>query len=294
MQQVAHYVEAVDKGLETYFPSLLKDSDKSLRSAMLYALQGKSKRIRPLLVCITATALGLDYQKCLPLACAIEYIHTYSLIHDDLPMMDNDDFRRNRPSCHKQFSESTALLAGDTLQMLAIECICKELSPFFEARNILNCLQHLSQACGLEGMAQGQYLDIAFTEKSQVELEDVQQIHTLKTTQLLKASVLCTCDLSDHRKEHAILIQFATDFGNLFQSVDDILDAIGSKDSLGKTPQKDAKNNKPSLLKIFSLEDAKKYAFSIHQKCLEHLKALEHLHTDDFEYLLEKIVSPIR
>ena len=287
------YTDSIESSLQNYLVNSNLNTQSQLFEAILYMITGKSKRIRPLLVCITAEAHGIDFKKTLPLACAIEYIHTYSLIHDDLPMIDNDDFRRNQPSCHKQFGESTALLAGDTLQIFAIECLAKQLKKDFKAEAILNCIQALSHACGLNGMAQGQWLDLEMTNSNKVSLDTIQNIHHLKTTQLLHACVHCTCTLAPHSSKHVRLCQFASEFGALFQIIDDILDKTGTKKKLGKTPNKDSKDNKPSILRILTLEDAKKMAEKTYKEALSHLRYLDDLNTQEFSVLLDQIYSQI-
>lgn len=262
-----------------------------LLESMIYAVGGQSKRIRPLLVCLSARALNVDFKTVLPLACAIEYIHTYSLIHDDLPMMDNDDFRRNQASCHKKYNESTALLAGDTLQIFAIECITTKLKKHFDADRILTCITRLAKACGTQGMAQGQFLDMKASTDAEITLEAIQEIHSLKTGALLKASVACCCDLVAATPNHEKLIAFAAKFGILFQTVDDILDVIASKEAIGKTPNKDQKDNKPSILRVFSLDEAKSYADHLYQDCLEILESTENLDTDNFKSLCKSLIS---
>lgn len=231
-----------------------------LEDAIRYTLLAGGKRIRPLLVYATADSLTINPDDVDYLAAAIEMIHAYSLIHDDLPAMDNDDLRRGQPTCHIQFDEATAILAGDALQALAFDVLSQ--TPVI-AEKVVKLLKNLATACGLHGMAGGQSLDLQAENKT-IDINHLQSIHSAKTGALLVACVTMVttlCDDLTDQQRHSYE-KFAEHFGIAFQIVDDILDVIGQTEHLGKTVGSDQHRHKstyPSLLGLEQAQDKARY-----------------------------------
>lgn len=243
-----------------------------LGESMRYSLLNGGKRVRPVLALACADVLGLPSKEILPYALALEMIHTYSLIHDDLPAMDNDDFRRGKPSCHKQFGEANAILAGDGLlnEAYAI-CFeqCKKGEKYVQAASFLN------ECAGVYGMIAGQSADILFTASDkEVTEEDLTYIYAHKTGKLLLAPVAIACILSNY-KSYLPLEGFGKLLGRLFQMTDDILDVTGTSAQLGKTVGKDEKENKLTCVKLYGLEGAKLRADMCAKDCLAVLEGLD-------------------
>jgi farnesyl diphosphate synthase len=236
-----------------------------LHDAMRYATLGGGKRVRPLLVFAAGELAGADAGRLDVAACAVELIHAYSLVHDDLPCMDDDVLRRGRPTCHVEYDEPTALLVGDSLQALAFELLA---SQPLGARQ-LEMIALLAHASGSRGMAGGQAIDLASVGKplEQVELE---LMHALKTGALIRAAVLlgalAGAPLSDN--ERLQLDRFAKRAGLLFQVVDDILDCTASTATLGKTAGKDEAAAKPTYVALLGLERARAYADELRNEAL--------------------------
>lgn len=251
----------VNNAITDFIPAP-KDGQDSVVDAMKYSLINGGKRLRPLLVRLFAKACGGGEDVCnvdiLPFACAVEMIHTYSLIHDDLPCMDDDDFRRGNPSCHKKFGEATALLAGDALLTLAFETITSEkyLSGFPQ-KSIVKVVSVLSKNAGVSGMIGGQVVDLA-NEKISPTLEQVSTVNLLKTGALIEASCLIGGILAGATDNQINSIKiFANKLGLAFQIQDDILDVIGDENLLGKQIGSDAENNKSTFVSILGLEKSK-------------------------------------
>lgn len=236
-----------------------------LHDAMRYATLGGGKRVRPLLVFAAGELAGADAARLDVAACAVELIHAYSLVHDDLPCMDDDVLRRGRPTCHVEYDEPTALLVGDSLQTLAFELLASQ--PLGERQ--LEMITLLAHASGSRGMAGGQAIDLASVGKplEQVELE---LMHALKTGALIRAAVLlgalAGAPLSDD--ERLQLDRFAKRAGLLFQVVDDILDCTASTATLGKTAGKDEAAAKPTYVALLGLERARAYADELRSEAL--------------------------
>lgn len=223
-----------------------------LMEAMRYSLLGGGKRLRPALALTACELICGSEEPALPAACAVEMIHCYSLIHDDLPAMDNDDLRRGKPSAHKRFSEATAILAGDALQTLAFEI----LSDTRDIRQIVT----LAKAAGAEGMAGGQILDMA-AEKKQLTLEELQHLHACKTGALIRASLeLGALAANADEKQLAAFTSYGTHLGLLFQITDDILDVEGDAAVLGKSVGKDALSEKMTYPQLLGMEEARRLA----------------------------------
>ncbi|MCX8086691.1 MAG: polyprenyl synthetase family protein [Rhodocyclaceae bacterium] len=246
-----------------------------LHEAMRYAVLGGGKRMRPLLAHAAGEAVGADPRAVDAVACAVEFIHAYSLVHDDLPCMDDDVLRRGRPTCHVQYDEATALLAGDALQTLAFQVLAElpaELVPSCERR--LTMLALLAQAAGSRGMAGGQAIDLAAVGLA-LTVEELEFMHIHKTGALIRAAVLlgAQCGAADEATL-AALAHFANRAGLLFQVVDDILDAEGSTTTLGKTAGKDAAQEKPTYVSMLGLARAKELAASLREEAHAALAAL--------------------
>ncbi len=240
-----------------------------LEEAMEYSLLAGGKRIRPVLALATAKAIGRPTEEMLPLAAALELIHTYSLIHDDLPAMDDDELRRGRPTCHIAYGEDVAILAGDGLYAEAFRHLlrCQRGEP----ANLLRAAARLAAATGVEGMVGGQYLDVAGRAPSGPE--GLRRLHGLKTGRLIGASIECVL-LIDGDQRPATISSFdtyATELGVLFQIVDDILDVTGSQEALGKPHGSDERHGKRTYVTEFGLDGARELAASCHRRALQAL-----------------------
>ena len=243
----------------------------TISQACSYVLTNGGKRIRPTMVYAAAQAVGhkghgtdLDH-----VACALEMIHTYSLVHDDLPAMDDDDLRRGRPSCHKAFNEATAILAGDALQAWAFELLAD--APGFNAAQRVALIKSLAKAAGLQGMVGGQAMDIAATN-SNVNLQQLQSMHAFKTGAIIRAALtMGGIAASASAEQLSALDTYGTHIGLAFQVVDDILDVEGNAETLGKTQGKDSKANKPTYVSLMGLDGAKKESQRLLQAALEAL-----------------------
>jgi geranylgeranyl diphosphate synthase, type II len=233
---------------------------------MRYSLLAGGKRIRPVLALATARALGADPESYLDAAASIELIHTYSLIHDDLPAMDDDDLRRGRPTAHVKFGEDVAILAGDGLFAEAVRLFCEQPG---DPALVLAALRELTAATGVDGMVGGQYVDVTAT---QAEAEELRDLHTLKTGRLIAASVGTVLTLEGRTEPETIPYRsFAAELGVLFQIVDDILDVTGSDEELGKPHGSDERHGKLTYVSLFGLGRARELAGESHAKALDAL-----------------------
>jgi geranylgeranyl diphosphate synthase type II len=242
-----------------------------LEEAMRYSLLAGGKRIRPVLALATATAIGMETEELLPLAAALELIHTYSLIHDDLPAMDDDELRRGRPTCHVAYGEDTAILAGDGLYAEAFLHLLTHQRG--EPANIMRAAAELAAATGVNGMVGGQYLDVAASAPAGAE--GLRHVHELKTGRLIRASVECVL-LIEGKQGPASIEQFETfagELGVLFQIVDDILDVTGSDEALGKPSGSDERLGKRTYVTEFGLDGARELAQEAHHKASAALAA---------------------
>ena len=232
-----------------------RTSDSRLKEAMLYAVQSGGKRIRPLLTLAVGASGTANNEAALDLACALEMIHTYSLIHDDLPGMDDDDLRRGRPTLHKAFDEATAILAGDALLTLAFEVAA---NANLQAHQLVEAVKILSTASGMSGMISGQMKDIA-SEEVTITLEQMKEIHREKTGELLLAAVRLGNLFVDDAKMKEAFVSYATHFGLAFQIQNDLQDVCWTSEQTGKETGKDSelsKNTYPSLLGVEGAKDA--------------------------------------
>ena len=261
----------VEKALEDRLPSEIVLPQK-LHSAMRYSVLNGGKRMRPMLTYCTGKALGIPLSALDGPACAVEFIHVYSLIHDDLPAMDDDDLRRGKPTCHVAYDEATAILAGDALQALAFEVLAKDPTITATAEGRLKMIMALTRASGSQGMVGGQAIDLQ-SVGTQLNLPELENMHIHKTGALIRASVnLATLTKADVEEEVATkLDQYAKCIGLSFQVKDDILDEESDTATLGKTQGKDKDNNKPTYPALLGLAGAKKKAQELHEKAIESL-----------------------
>lgn len=250
-------------------------SASNLLSAMRYSSLDGGKRVRPLLVYAAASLGDANYNDVIRVAIALELIHCYSLVHDDLPAMDDDNLRRNRPTCHIKFDESTAILAGDALQSFAFQ-IVSDLTKFNNQHNLLKIIHNLAHASGVLGMAGGQDLDLQNTGRI-ISLDDLKIMHSLKTGALIKSSIICGYLLCQNVQQNVldILDVFANNLGLLFQITDDILDITATTEVLGKTAKKDLDNNKATYVNLLGLDTARKMAYDLYQQNIELLSKLD-------------------
>ncbi len=264
-------IRKVDNSLLSYLPDA-KDGQYQVAEAMKYSLINGGKRIRPVLALEFARACGGTRNDCLPLACALEYVHTYSLIHDDLPCMDNDDLRRGKPSCHKQFDEATALLAGDALLTHAFEIISEaELS---DDKKVM-AVSLLAQNSGVSGMIGGQVIDLLF-EQGSPNLKELLTVYKLKTGALISAACLLGCiSAGADSSQMAAASKFAYSLGIAFQIQDDILDITGDEKKLGKPVGSDATNSKKTYATIAGLTKAQQDVKKLTDNAVSQLDAFE-------------------
>lgn len=262
--------ERVDQAILKSFDDQVSAAS-GLKTAMHYAATGGGKRVRPLLIYATASLAGKELDQVPGVdacAVAVELFHTYSLVHDDLPCMDNDDLRRGRPTVHKAFDEASALLVGDALQTMAFQLIAQ--SALNDAQKV-QVITSLSTAGGMAGMAGGQAIDLASVGK-QLKQNELEQMHRLKTGALLRAAVqIGAIAIHLNEQEKKSLDVFARALGLAFQVVDDILDASSDSQTLGKTAGKDAAANKPTFVSLMGLEGAREFARKLHQEALDSL-----------------------
>jgi geranylgeranyl diphosphate synthase, type II len=259
-EEVERYLEGLRFSRET-----LTDG---LEEAMRYSLLAGGKRIRPVLALATARAVGLEQSSAMPLAGAIELIHTYSLIHDDLPAMDDDSLRRGRPTCHVAFGEDVAILAGDGLYAEAFHHLLAHSRS--QPERVLEAAAELAAATGVNGMVGGQYVDVA--ERAPEGPEGLRRLHELKTGRLIGASVVCVLMLAEVGKPATMAFRrFAAELGVLFQIVDDILDVTGTDQALGKPQGSDERHGKRTYVSEFGVERARELALASHATALKAL-----------------------
>ncbi|UQZ46621.1 polyprenyl synthetase family protein [Bacillus sp. PK3-037] len=253
---LAERKKTVEKQLFVYTENL--NIPDSLKKSMLYSLEAGGKRLRPLIVLAVLNAYGKSEKDGIPVGCAVEMIHTYSLIHDDLPCMDDDDLRRGKPTNHKVFGEATAVLAGDGLLTESFKLITSHVSDEVSAEKRLRLVNELISAAGTEGMVGGQIADME-AENRQVTLEELESIHERKTAKLLGFGVIAGAILADAPEEEIETLRvFSRHIGIGFQIRDDILDLEGSEEKIGKRVGSDTTNDKSTYPSLLSLEGAKK------------------------------------
>jgi len=274
LPHLQYYQQRVDKLLSAKLDSF-SVNDPKLLEAMRYGLLIGGKRMRPYLVYITGETLGVEMNDLDAIACAIECIHAYSLLHDDLPAMDDDDLRRGKPTCHKAFDEATAILAGDSLQTLAFDFLANNPLTANVENKRTKLFQLLVKASGYSGMCGGQALDLNATNQA-ISLDDLAQLHALKTGALLKASIEmaaeCACTINTQQKKQLTL--FAELIGLAYQVQDDIIDITSSEEELGKPKGSDVEANKSTYPSLLGLEGAKQKAEDLYQESLQALATL--------------------
>ncbi|KAL3699077.1 hypothetical protein R1sor_017099 [Riccia sorocarpa] len=263
---------AVNDALELAVP--LQYPEK-VTEAMRYSLLAGGKRVRPVLCIAACELVGGKQEAVMPTACAVEMIHTMSLIHDDLPCMDNDDLRRGVPSNHKKYGEDTALLAGDALLAFAFEHIARDTCGV-PAERVLRVISHLGKAVGAEGLVAGQVVDIMSERDPSVTLETLEYIHLHKTASLLESSVVCGAIIGGASEEEIeTLSKYAQYVGLSFQVIDDILDVSQSSEELGKTAGKDLLLDKATYPKLLGLEKSRELATELTHKAKEQLSMFD-------------------
>jgi len=269
------YKPLIDEALLKYTSFSLNDPRLVLQEAMQYCLSAKGKRIRPLIIFASAGLFQKNLDSVMPLACAVEMLHTYSLIHDDLPAMDNDDYRRGQLTCHKKFGEDIAILTGDTLNTFAFEIIVRELSEHFKPQNILLVVEALAKSCGILGMSGGQILDLK-GPKTVFSEDYIRSTHALKTGAIISACVVMPGLLNGVDPKTLLQLKtYGDHLGLLFQMVDDILDVEGDESLIGKTVGKDKEQNKQTLVELLGIEKAKSLAKDEAAIALESLSDLK-------------------
>lgn len=266
------YLSLVDKTLTELIKS---DNDryKALNESMEYSVSAGGKRVRPMLSMAFCSLCGASPEKALYPACGVEFIHTYSLIHDDLPCMDNDDMRRGKPSNHIVFGEDTALLAGDALQSLAFEAItCENSIELIGYEAAAKCALALARLCGKDGMVGGQVVDLAL-EKTVGDVQTVTFMHSLKTAALIKAACVMGCIVAgaDDDKIKAAA-EYAECIGLQFQIVDDILDVTSTTEVLGKPVNSDIENNKSNMVSLLGVDKCRTLAKDLTDKAINALE----------------------
>lgn len=268
---ISNYQSRADRALDLWLPEA-KIHPARLHEAMRYSVMAPGKRVRPILVYASASAVGLDLEAVDGAAAAVEIIHAYSLIHDDLPAMDDDDLRRGRPTCHRQFDDATAILAGDALQALAFYILSHDpkMTPDNAAR--LRMIERLALFSGSRGMAGGQAIDLASVGKP-LNIAELEAMHIHKTGALIRTCIqlaaLSASNLS--AEQFSALDSYAKCIGLSFQIQDDILDVIGDTETLGKPQGSDDYHNKPTFPSIIGLEASREKAREMHRMALQSL-----------------------
>ena len=255
-ERYPEYCSMIEAALPQYLPPVTLPQGK-VCEAMAYSLLDGGKRIRGCLTLAMCELCGGEVQSALPLACAVEMVHAYSLIHDDLPCMDNDDLRRGKPSCHIKFGEGTALLAGDALLTHAFSAASDAyFNGTLPAETVLRCVNQLSRAAGVEGMIGGQVIDTA-PEEVPMTPEQLEAMHSMKTGALIRSAAVLGCLAAGAPRDVVMQADlYAAKIGLAFQIVDDILDATEESEKLGKSTS-DADNNKTTYISLYGVEKAR-------------------------------------
>ena len=280
------YVELINNAISDYvseksFGGRESSGLELMLEAMAYSLENGGKRIRPMLALEFCRVCGGDFMKAIPLAIGVEMIHTYSLIHDDLPCMDDDDMRRGKPSSHKVFGEANALLAGDSLLTLAFETVLS--ADGISAETKVRAGLELAKAAGCSGMIAGQVMDLA-NEGRSASLEEVRATDRRKTGELIKVSAVLGCIAAGADEEKIKAAEeFCDNIGLAFQIVDDILDVTSDEETLGKPVGSDSENEKSTYVSLLGLEESSRYASLLTENAK---KSLE-IFGDEGEFLLE-------
>jgi geranylgeranyl pyrophosphate synthase len=270
-QQLSQWQTRMEQALASRLPGA-DEVPTRLHEAMRYSVLGGGKRIRPALVFATGRTLGLQDAQVEAAACAIELVHVYSLVHDDLPAMDDDDLRRGRPTCHKAYDEATAVLVGDALQPLAFQLLARDPQLPADPAIRLKLIDLLAEASGTFGMAGGQAIDLSVQGQA-IGISEVEQMHARKTGALIKVSVMmaaaCVPTLSAALSQD--LARFATAIGLAFQIQDDLLDVLGDVSTLGKATGADSARAKPTYPAVIGVEASQERMHKLHREALEAL-----------------------
>ncbi len=281
------YVEFIEKALKKYSLKSRLGLQSTVADAMDYSIEAGGKRIRPVLLMAFCQLFGGDINNAAAPAAAIEMIHTFSLIHDDLPCMDNDDFRRGKPSCHKQFGEACAVLAGDALAIRPFQIIAND--EHLDNEKKVKLISELAFSSGAEGMIGGQIIDMENEKREKIDEANLSQMYSLKTGMLIKTSCVMGC-ISAGASEEQIKAaeEYASSLGLAFQIIDDILDVTADEKVLGKPVGSDAAENKTTFVTLFGIKEAKVEAKRLTEKAL---KILDEFDNNEFlkgltEYLL--------
>ena len=280
-------IKKVEHNLLSFLPDC-KDGQESVVQAMEYSLINGGKRLRPVFALEFANACGGSKEDALPLACAMEYIHTYSLIHDDLPCMDNDDLRRGKPTNHKVYGEDIAVLAGDTLLNEAMNLMMK--FSLKHGKEALMAAQKIAEASGPEGMIGGQIVDI-INEGKKISEEELKYMHMKKTGALINVSIISGAILANAPKEDINLLEkFGEKLGLAFQIKDDILDVIGSTEKLGKNVLSDKENDKTNFITMHGLDYCIKECENLTNESIKILDSLS-VDTEALKFLTKKLLD---
>ena len=269
--QLEAWRERMERALARRLPPA-NEVPARLHEAMRYCVLGGGKRVRPALVFATAQTLGLSEDEVEAAACAIELIHVYSLVHDDLPAMDDDDLRRGRPTCHKAYDEATAILVGDALQPLAFQLLVRDAALPAAPAIRLRLVDLLSEASGTHGMAGGQAIDLE-VQGRKLDIAQVEDMHARKTGAIIRASVLMAAECAPQLATHlyAALNRFATAIGLAFQIQDDLLDVIGDVSTLGKATGADREHAKPTHPAVIGIAASQERVHLLHNEALDAL-----------------------
>lgn len=280
------YVALTEDGLRRFL-KIEETPQKKVFEAMGYSLFAGGKRLRPTIMMMTAKMLGKDPEIVLPFACAMEMIHTYSLIHDDLPAMDNDDLRRGKPTNHKVFGEATAILAGDALLTKAFCVASKYDEEGVPKENVLRAISVLADSAGADGMIGGQMIDI---ESHNEDLELLRHLHSLKTGAIIRASGVIGAILSGADETQIKAVdEYCYNLGIAFQIQDDILDVLGDEETLGKPIGSDAENDKSTYITLLGLEKSHELSIEHTNKAIEALKCFDN--ADELIYLAQMLTK---
>lgn len=273
-KSLSQWQARIEQQLAARLP-LDSESPRRLHEAMRYSVLNGGKRVRPVLVYATGQALSIPEKQLDAAACAIELIHAYSLVHDDLPAMDDDDLRRGRPTCHKAFDEATAILVGDALQVLAFQILARDANAPADPAVRLRLVDILATESGTTGMAGGQALDLAASGQT-LSTAEVEHMHACKTGALIRASVMmaAACAPRLDAQRHEALRRYADAIGLAFQIQDDVLDVEGDSQLLGKPTGADREHDKPTYPAVAGLDAAKARARELHDEALAALAPL--------------------
>ena len=289
IREINDKVKLINDALDKYLPGL-HEIPELIHESMGYSVHAGGKRLRPVLVIASAEAVGGDALKTLPAACALELIHTYSLIHDDLPAMDNDDYRRGKLTNHKVFGESMAILAGDALLTLAFELITKSVEKDVPSDVIVNVIREIAVAAGSRGMIGGQVVDILSEDKT-IDSDLLKYIHDHKTGALFKASIRTGAMIGGADQNRLRdLTEYAEYLGIAFQITDDILDVEGDTQTMGKTVGSDQRKKKSTYPSLYGLEESKRLAAEAVEKSLSALSNFDE-NADTLRYIVSSLIN---